>query len=353
MANTIQSAPRPPVRTTPPAPPPSTAPLRLGASGPEVTALQQKLNAGGERLPVNGTFGPRTQEAVRRFQLARGIQPANGIVGPSTAAALDRPSAAPSSRQGDGFQAAAAPRRAPVALDVPAQAQAPTQATSTSWFGAIKQGAANAGRGAEAAFDRTLFQADNAVSAHGARTDPNKVSSENRLLPGGHFSSTTRGEFNASADSIRDLIIGKDLKPDANGNVGWARVWKGSEVELPGGTPNGREFSIFPLGRETKVLGKSIPGPKVNIKLGDPTETRSADGLREIHIPMSFSGDFTSARPGEIRIRELPNGKRELSFNWPDAIPTGNIPDPGVAAVAHTTTLEKSFFRNIDAALLH
>ncbi len=327
-------------------------PLRLGASGPEVTALQQKLNAGGERIPVNGTFGPRTQEAVRRFQLARGIQPANGIVGPSTAAALNSPAPAPASRQGDSF-VAAAPRRAPVALDVPAPAPAPTQASSVSWFGAIKQGAASAGRGVEAALDRALFQADNAVSAHGARSDPNRISSENRLLPNGHFSSTTRGEFNASADSLRDLILNRDLKPDANGSVGWARAWKGSEVELPGGTPNGREFSIFPLGRETKILGRSIPGPKVNIQLGDPAETKSADGLREIHIPMTFSGDFTSARPGEIRIRELPNGKRELSFNWPDAIPTGNIPDPGVAAVAHTTTLEKSFFRNIDAALAH
>lgn len=102
--------------TAVPSPTPSAAP-RLGASGPAVAALQRQLNARGERLAENGTFGPRTQEAVRRFQLAQRIQPANGIVGPATAAALSRP-AAPAPGTTDTFEAAR-PRNAPVALRVP------------------------------------------------------------------------------------------------------------------------------------------------------------------------------------------------------------------------------------------
>jgi peptidoglycan hydrolase-like protein with peptidoglycan-binding domain len=85
-----------PTSAPPPAPPTVEAGgdangvLRMGANGDDVKALQAKLNARGEMLPVNGRFGPRTFEAVRRFQLANGIQ-ANGIVGPGTQRALFAP----------------------------------------------------------------------------------------------------------------------------------------------------------------------------------------------------------------------------------------------------------------------
>ncbi len=65
--------------------------MRLGSVGDDVKALQTKLNARGEQLPANGRFGPRTMEAVRRFQLAHGIQPANGIVNLGTQRALEAP----------------------------------------------------------------------------------------------------------------------------------------------------------------------------------------------------------------------------------------------------------------------
>lgn len=63
--------------------------LRLGSSGPEVKALQQQLNALGESVLASGQFGPRTLEAVRRFQVARAIQPATGLVDAATLRALD------------------------------------------------------------------------------------------------------------------------------------------------------------------------------------------------------------------------------------------------------------------------
>lgn len=313
--------------------PPAAAPLRLGASGPQVSQLQQHLNARGEKVPVNGTFGPRTQEAVRRLQLTERI-PANGVVGASTAAAL--------SRNADSFQAAP-PKRAPVSL-APAVPAQPEQGRGP--LSLLKQ----AGQNVVQSFDLLAMRGGNALSAHGAKSDANSVSSQNQVLldQPGHFSSSTRGEYRASADALRDLIMAKDTRPDTSGNVGWAKTWKGSAVEGLKVGPNGTECSIYPLGKTLPVIGA---GPKVNIKLGTPTETRGADGRREMHIPMTFTGDFTSAKPGEITIRELPSGKRELRFNWPDTVPTGNIPDPGIAAIAHTSTLEKAFFKNLEAAL--
>ncbi len=75
------------VARAPAAPPPAV--LRLGSSGPGVKALQQQLNELGESVLASGQYGPRTLEAVRRFQVARGIQPASGIVDAATQKALD------------------------------------------------------------------------------------------------------------------------------------------------------------------------------------------------------------------------------------------------------------------------
>src|SRR4051812_39953704 len=70
--------------------PPGEGPtvLRLGAKGPLVKALQHQLNALGESLVATGDYGPRTLEAVRRFQVAKGIQPSTGVVDAATQRAL-------------------------------------------------------------------------------------------------------------------------------------------------------------------------------------------------------------------------------------------------------------------------
>ena len=57
-----------------------------------VAQLQTELNTIlGLSLPVDGTFGPATKNAVERFQQEHNIVPAEGIVGPQTKAALDNP----------------------------------------------------------------------------------------------------------------------------------------------------------------------------------------------------------------------------------------------------------------------
>jgi peptidoglycan hydrolase-like protein with peptidoglycan-binding domain len=57
-----------------------------------VRALQRQLaRAGDAPGPIDGRFGPRTEQAVTRVQAARGLQ-VDGIVGPLTLAALSRPS---------------------------------------------------------------------------------------------------------------------------------------------------------------------------------------------------------------------------------------------------------------------
>jgi hypothetical protein len=79
--------------------------LRLGSSGADVQALQRQLNALGESLLASGQYGPRTLEAVRRFQVVRGIKPADGIVDGATRRAIDEVS-----KQGDAKNLLAAPK---------------------------------------------------------------------------------------------------------------------------------------------------------------------------------------------------------------------------------------------------
>src|ERR1700733_1041449 len=65
-----------------------SAMLQLNSSGPEVTALQQALQAAGfSPGTIDGSFGPGTEAAVLAFQRSKGIA-ADGIVGPNTATAL-------------------------------------------------------------------------------------------------------------------------------------------------------------------------------------------------------------------------------------------------------------------------
>ena len=58
------------------------ATLKKGSRGPEVKALQQKLN-----LMADGIYGPLTEEAVKEFQKSHGLT-VDGIAGPKTLAAL-------------------------------------------------------------------------------------------------------------------------------------------------------------------------------------------------------------------------------------------------------------------------
>lgn len=62
--------------------------LSLGARGPVVEFLQSSLNRANFRVgAVDGIFGPRTEDAVKRIQAYFGIQ-VDGIVGPNTWEAL-------------------------------------------------------------------------------------------------------------------------------------------------------------------------------------------------------------------------------------------------------------------------
>lgn len=73
--------------TTTPKTTPKTTPnsntLRNGSSGDSVKALQSFLNTQGESLVVDGKFGSKTEEAVKRFQNKHALL-ADGIVGPKT-----------------------------------------------------------------------------------------------------------------------------------------------------------------------------------------------------------------------------------------------------------------------------
>ncbi len=70
--------------------------LKLGSSGPEVTALQTKLKQlGFDPKGVDGNFGPGTKSALIAFQKNKGLT-ADGMAGPATMAALQLGGAAAS-----------------------------------------------------------------------------------------------------------------------------------------------------------------------------------------------------------------------------------------------------------------
>lgn len=63
--------------------------LRQGSRGEEVRYLQERLRAlGFDPGPSDGVFGPKTADAVRRYQQSRGLA-ADGIVGPKTWGAIE------------------------------------------------------------------------------------------------------------------------------------------------------------------------------------------------------------------------------------------------------------------------
>jgi peptidoglycan hydrolase-like protein with peptidoglycan-binding domain len=63
--------------------------LQEGSTGPDVTVLQQRLNALGYNVGnADGTCGPGTKDQVVKFQTDKGITPADGVVNAATWDAL-------------------------------------------------------------------------------------------------------------------------------------------------------------------------------------------------------------------------------------------------------------------------
>lgn len=111
--------------------------LKRGSSGAEVEDLQRKLLANKINPgPVDGLFGPKTEDAVRRFQEMHDLQ-VDGIVGPETNGAFEAAAAKASSSLSQAkdamaasdARAKAAQERADAARRA-SQQQASSQATS-------------------------------------------------------------------------------------------------------------------------------------------------------------------------------------------------------------------------------
>lgn len=73
----------------------ASKPLRMGAMGPAVIALQLALRNAGHDIQADGDFGRITQTALKAFEASHGLQP-DGVVDGPTAVALDKVAPPPS-----------------------------------------------------------------------------------------------------------------------------------------------------------------------------------------------------------------------------------------------------------------
>lgn len=80
-----QAAVQPPTTVTPAA---TGETLRMGSKGDDVLALQKNLKAMGQFYPkVTGTFDKTTQNAIRRYEIMKGVQP-TGLGSPDVLQAI-------------------------------------------------------------------------------------------------------------------------------------------------------------------------------------------------------------------------------------------------------------------------
>jgi hypothetical protein len=109
-------------------PPAASAPvLRKGAAGDLVVWVQEHLYSAGQTTTIDGGYGPKTQAAVKAFQVAHGLS-VDGVVGPETWAALLRYAPVAVTWTSKGARIASVPLgRRSLTLPVPTSAKLPSK----------------------------------------------------------------------------------------------------------------------------------------------------------------------------------------------------------------------------------
>jgi len=88
--------------------------LRMGSKGPGVVQLQEALIGAGASLSADGSFGPKTKQAVVAYQQSAGLG-ADGVVGPKTWSALQAGTVKLGAAGGGGKAAGVDPQMATLA----------------------------------------------------------------------------------------------------------------------------------------------------------------------------------------------------------------------------------------------
>lgn len=199
---------------------PAALTLGVGATGPEVAALQERLVAAGfDPGPVDGIFGPLTEAGVQSFQQAAGL-PTDGVASPELFAVLDAlenppaPDAPPASAP-IAEAPAEIPAQAPVPGEVPPTGELPPEAQPPAFGSPEVQG--NLARLPDPAQDPEVFlfavqraTADfqNRLSNGEAAQDPQVISQDLQALATAFSAAGEAGAAQAQAlSSMAQLAL--------------------------------------------------------------------------------------------------------------------------------------------------
>lgn len=266
----------------------NTGPLREGARGPAVVALQRALSARGfSPGAADGVFGQGTRRAVMAFQRQAGLE-ADGVVGPRTRAAL-------SGRSGEGPGTVPAPspvggraNRKDVFL-APARAEAARlDALSGAIQAAAKDGTVTAAesRALTRALERARTPAERLVSNQSAPV-LEALGRVGRALEAGSLvvraGALTDALTTARAEMLSSARDAAASNPFARG--GWKKTFPGVAM---------KELRV--QGLRASVVAIDLADPRVSLQTNaEATRGRTVSSFASAHrAEIAINADFFS-----------------------------------------------------------
>ncbi len=217
--------------------------LKQGMSGSDVKTAQKLLRKTGERLSVDGAFGPATKRAVKRFEGVEGLK-ANGRIERREAPTLEQAADAAvqeraATRQTDA--ADATPPADPATTD-PAAAQTPATPTDETGGTTVTMGGATPSDPVGVPGEKAILNADGTATAPASAplavqqiiAAGNEIAKKPYRYGGGHTLKWKDSGYDCSG-SVSYALHGADLldQPMPSGNFeSWGKSGPGQWVTI-------------------------------------------------------------------------------------------------------------------------